>query len=92
MHADDFPGEKNGETALVGRQIGRGVGQDAVELERPALDGDQGEALMALAAGLERDDQVVGRLFSPWRQSNHAVFHAVACRAPIITLARPKSV
>ena len=51
-----------------------------------------------IAAGVSRSQagssphQVVGRLFSPWRQSHHAVFYAVACRAPGITLARPKSV
>jgi hypothetical protein len=37
-------------------------------------------------------NQVVGPLFSPLQEVGGVVFHAVACRAPINTLARPKSV
>jgi len=35
--------------------------------------------------------RLVGRLFSPLHAVREVVFYAVAGRAPIITLARPKS-
>ena len=37
-------------------------------------------------------NQVVGRLFSPLQEVGGVGVHAVACRAPIRTSARPKSV
>ena len=51
-----------------------------------------------ISSGVTRSQTVssqnllVGRLFSPLHEVGVVVFQAVACRAPIITLTRPKSV